>query len=698
MARISEKTKRIGIIVIAALMVEAISVIQYRQLRQMVDKDMQTRARIVTNSISRNVRYNLELTEATMRENMWDIRRSLSNPDCTYNAIERLIDDNPNVVGGFLAFIPDYFPSEGYYFEPYVHKRGDKYIKEQLAGADHDYTQHPAYLEALNSKSSLWSAPYLFEGDTMMRLITFSSPVTDNSGNTVAVCGLDMDISRLGDLINVNQHYASSFCMVLTKDGKLVATPSNTPEEEVAAVMDYLGGGNPKLKREIAHVAYSDMKDAPYWRVVQVYYRNEIYKPLKKLRLSQMILVLAGLLILFFMIERFARGENKLHAASVEQARIGRELSIANNIQKSMLPKTFPPGVFGSLTPAREVGGDLYDAFIRDNKLFFCIGDVSGKGVPSAMVMSITHVLFRMLAEKIDSPSRIMEILNKQGCKDNDSNMFVTFFVGMMDLSTGKMVYCNAGHDKPLLLNNLAMTLEAKPNFPLGIFPDTGYEEQQCTIEPGTTLFLYTDGLTEAKNPQREQFGRKRVVEALERFRSEGLTPRQMLTAISGAVEQFCEGAPQSDDLTMLFVDYDGPNPVLSDSLTICNDVKEVTRLGEFLKGFISQLAVDKKTAANMRLAVEETVVNCISYAYPDSESGEIAVEATADGRKASFRVVDSGLPFDPTLVKDADTSLDVESKPIGGLGILLARKTMDSIEYRRTDNKNELTLTKNIT
>ena len=413
---------------------------------------------------------------------------------------------------------------------------------------------------------------------------------------------------------------------------------------------------------------------------------------------KQIGLILLGLAILFFMIERFAHNEKELREATEKQARIDGELAVARNIQQEMLPKTFPAGISGHLEPALEVGGDLYDFYRRDGKLFFCIGDVSGKGVPAAMLMSVLHSLFRLISGKEESPSKILKALNRQLCEGNESNMFVTFFVGCLDLYTGKLRYSNAGHDKPFLLpGSGASLLPAKANMPLGVFTDTEFEEQSLTIEPGSGIFLYTDGLTEAKNARRQAFGRERVQEVLNSCIKEGCTSAEStVAAVSESAHAFEAGAPQADDLTILLIKYE-PGELLRESITLINDKDEAEKLGPFLKDFLSKLELDRKTAGGLRLALEEAVVNVINYAYPEGETGNVTVYAESDRSEVRFTVVDSGMPFDPTAVLSADTTLDAQNRPIGGLGIHLVRKLTDSVSYSRKDGKNVLILTKSI-
>jgi len=435
----------------------------------------------------------------------------------------------------------------------------------------------------------------------------------------------------------------------------------------------------------------------PYWKLVQVYSAKELFAKMHQQRRQQFILVLLCLAVLAFVIDRYTRNENKLLITSAEKARMSGELDVARKIQQEMLPKSFPSFVYGSLEPALEVGGDIFDFYTRDGKLFFCIGDVSGKGVPSAMLMSVAHSLFRILSQKIDSPSKVLEYMNKELSRGNESNMFMTFFVGCLDLYSGELLFSNAGHDKPYVVTQDITLLPSKANLPLAVFPNTQYEEQACTLAPGTLLLLYTDGLTEAKNTERQAFGRPRIQAVLERFLiGDDQSLCKLVSTLSEEAHAFAGAAPQSDDLTMLALRFDTSGNS-RDQITLVNQESEVTRLGSFIKAFLGPLEMDQRVSAGLRLAVEEAVVNVINYAYPAGEEGEVLIEADTNGHEVRFTITDSGYPFDPTTVLEPDTTLDAQNRPIGGLGILLSRKLMDSISYNRKDGKNVLSLTKNI-
>ena len=696
---IKSSISRVGIIVIAAVMVEVISIIQYQRLCGIMEGEMSSRSHVVVAALADRIQFALDRTEITMQENLWDVTRSLDNPDSVFSALVRLVDDNPDVVGGCLAFSPYHYPSKGRLFEPYVSKDKDGTIQVcQMAGDGHDYTRNANYRRVLEQKEPSWTDPFFNEPDSLAYAI-YSYPILDTRGEVVAICGLQLELSWLGNLLNTRQPFASTFSFLLTPEGDFVTGPpdSRTPREEVELAVAIANGVMPASEYPNLLMRKTALRKDPHWQVVQVYKADEVFARMHHMRRQQMVLILLGLAILAFMIDLYARNEKKLRKASEEQARIGSELSVARRIQEEMLPKSFPAHIYGSLEPAREVGGDLYDFYQRDGKLFFCIGDVSGKGVPSAMLMSVIHSLFRVLSQKTEDPSRILKVLNQELCRGNDSNMFVTFFAGCLDLYTGKLHYANAGHDKPYLLGDAPTQLAAKSNLPLGVFPDTEFEPQECTLSPGAMLFLYTDGLTEAKNSRREAFGRSRVQQVLtDCLANSRMTPESMVHSISDAAHRFAEDAPQSDDLTMLLIRY-LPGELFKNQITLVNERAEVEKLGAFVKDFCSSLELDRKLSAHLRLALEEAVVNVINYAYPKGEKGSIDIYADSNRKEVRFTIVDSGVPFDPTAAISADTTLDAQNRPIGGLGILLTRKLADSVSYCRKGDKNVLTITKSI-
>lgn len=254
----------------------------------------------------------------------------------------------------------------------------------------------------------------------------------------------------------------------------------------------------------------------------------------------------------------------ELQTTTAIKERIESELEIANQIQMGMLPKVFPPfpehdsiDLFAKLTPAKEVGGDLYDFFILDDKLFFTVGDASGKGIPASLLMVVTSSLFRFIASQMSEPDKILENLNNAIAENNEANMFITLFVGVLDLSTGELVYSNAGHNPPVLINEErgAEFINTYPNLALGVFPNIVFKSQRIDLHQGDAIFLYSDGLTEAENSAKDLYSESRLIDILNRIDSHS-SPRMAVDLVEQSVNDFVQGNEQSDDLTMMMITF----------------------------------------------------------------------------------------------------------------------------------------------
>ena len=571
------KGSRLVLILLAALVLELVSIVQYYYTRNLLRQEEARITRVQLTMNSEIILHTLEDAEMTMQENAWNVTRSFACPDSLFGAALRMIGSNPLIAGSCIAVIPDYYPEKGRLFEPYAHKEDGLPVVEQIAGPDHDYTAGPDFARAVREETDFWGDPYEYGEDPVLQLTTYTYPIRDRDGRLAAVCGLDIDLTWLSDTLNANQYYPSSFGFMLTESGRLVASPR--PERVSPETVAYVAAlmADSTAVREVrghyrinciefrdpvsgkrAQVDYKPLPRDPHWVVAQVSYGREVYAPVKRMMWRILLLGLAGLALLVFIIDRFARNGKRLYEADVKQAAIGSELRIARQIQERMLPAPLPDReglvVEGSLTPAKEVGGDLYDYFVRDGKLFFCIGDVSGKGVPAALVMSVVLFLFRSISDREDDPARIVGELNREVCRRNESGLFVTFFLGVLDLSTGVLRYCNAGHDHPVFVRETTEELPAIANMPVGAFDDFAFQSQETTVAPGTVLFLYTDGVTEAKNTLREQFGRQRLTDILS---AGARQPEALAAAVLDRIRSFAGSAEQSDDITMLAIRYE---------------------------------------------------------------------------------------------------------------------------------------------
>ena len=247
----------------------------------------------------------------------------------------------------------------------------------------------------------------------------------------------------------------------------------------------------------------------------------------------------------------------ELKVTTAQKASIESELNVASNIQKSMLPSVFPVreglDMHASMTPAKEVGGDLYVYLLKDDSLYFCVGDVSGKGIPASLFMAQVTRMFRTLANHLTSPSEICSRINDDLSDDeNPTNMFVTMFVGLVDLKTGHLSYCNAGHNPPVIGGgeHHGEFLKMLPNYPIGVFPGLNFQGEEIDSIKGRPLFIYTDGLNEAENCEHVQFGDDRMLHILRDTHFD--SARQVIETMAAQVELHRDGASPNDDLTMM--------------------------------------------------------------------------------------------------------------------------------------------------
>ncbi len=728
------------IIITAALLLELLSASQYYFTRVMVGEQLEKRAESELTMKAILIKSNINSAEDILKNHIWDIRENLYHPDSVYEALGRMIVLSRSVHGGAVAFMPNYYPSKERLFEPYAMKNGDSIVKKQIARPSFDYSNTKFFKKIITTNEALWSKPFMDEQGAQTLVVSYGMSLYDKTNTLAGMAAVDVSLDWLSDTIDSRHIYPSSFVLLLTKDGKPILTPSekrvskNTAMSFINLINDSTvarhesGSGRSKVihfstKDRKGTVFYANMRGEPKWQIAVVCYNDEVYASLMQLRLVFLLLMLLAFGILLYMIYRFARNEKKLQLKTMEEERIAGELRIANDIQQALLPveeeEAFSGfdnvGVEGKLIPAKEVGGDLYNAFIRDGKLFFCIGDVSGKGVPAAIIMAITQTLFRNIATRENNPAHIMTQLNEAACRNNKTNVFVTMFIGVLDLPTGHLRYCNAGHEIPIFIRHSASGAEqgsghkeaphqyqtsfmdAKPNLPIGLFSDFSYEMQKTVMSPGSALFLYTDGLTEARNKQGKLLGSERLLQMI--AQNETTVALQLVEMVTRQVEKFTVDAEQSDDLTLLAISYTPKEEqyVLDEQLTLHNDVKEVEELSSFIKEMAEKLNIAKTLAFNLRLALEEAVVNVMEYAYPAGTAGDVNIRVTFNGRRLNFIISDTGVSFNPTEASTANTSLSAEERPVGGLGIFLVRELMDTINYERIDGKNVLTLSKNI-
>ena len=387
----------------------------------------------------------------------------------------------------------------------------------------------------------------------------------------------------------------------------------------------------------------------------------------------------------------------------IEEAasRIDKELALARDIQTSSLPSVFPPfpkikkyDLFATMTTAKEVGGDFYDFYmVGDNKIAFLIADVSGKGIPAAMFMMQAKTLIKSLAEEELAVDEILTEANKKLCENNEAEMFVTVWMGILDTDTGRVNFASAGHNPPLLYryNEGFEYYRSKPGFVLAGLPTVKYKAYFLTLNPGDRLFLYTDGVTEATDKENNLYGEDRLKEYLNSHAND--ENHKLLHGIKEDIDIFTKGREQFDDITMLVLDAKASKKEIMK--TFKAEKEEFENVTSFVSGILENAGCDAKLLMNMELAVEEIFVNIASYAYTDGGTVDVAVDV--DNNNAIIKFIDSGVEFNPLAKDDPDITLSASERKIGGLGIFMVKKLVDDIAYEYKNGKNILSITKKI-
>ena len=551
------------IMTVVLVMMAVIAGVVYFTVREYMLDEAKQRYQNVLLENRQELRRMLSDVYVAAENNVHDIERDLSDPDKLFAHVERIVRNNPSIICCGLLFEPDYFPQKGKFFVPYATRGSDDQIRvTRIDSIYQSYIDEDWYQQRMNNDSADWTEAY-FENlqhtnNKEQRLLTtYAIPLHDGKAqHPVALLCCDLSLEWLRTKMKEN-------VIVIDGQGTYISHPDKERMlSDTLAVKDIIKGNKGSAMVTIdgvkswfyyRHVKHTD------WTMAIVVPEDVILSNARGLNLIILLAMIIGLVAIYL----FCRHQIKEIAdpISVQKAAVERELQIAHDIQMAMLPKMFPPfpdrydiDIFGELTPAKAVGGDLYDFFIRDEKLFFCIGDVSGKGVPASLVMAVTRALFRNIVthitDPIANPNHIVDSMNTSICDGNDSSMFVTLFVGVLDLQTGHLRYCNAGHDKPYIDG---MQIQCDSNIPVGVMPDWNFTEQETDMAPGSMIYLYTDGLTEAENARHEQFGGQRIADIAASYKE---SPQELIKKMSGAVRQFVGETEQSDDLTMFAIKY----------------------------------------------------------------------------------------------------------------------------------------------
>ena len=390
-----------------------------------------------------------------------------------------------------------------------------------------------------------------------------------------------------------------------------------------------------------------------------------------------------------------------------QKDRMEDELNIGHDIQMSMLPLVFPPypdrnefSINALLEPAREVGGDFYDFFfIGKDELCLVIGDVSGKGVPGALFMAVTRTMIKSSALGDRSPASIVTRVNEELSADNPQCMFVTLFLGIVNVKTGKFRFTNAGHNPPYLIQDGGelVCLDHRDGPIIGALGGIAYKENELSFSRNDTLLLFTDGVTEAMNPAGDLYLENRLEEFLNRHHT--LPTDNLVTEVLAAVEEFAADAEQADDITLLAFSLDiEPLEIVHHRLELeaQTDLSEISRVNQELAVFAAKHSLGETAVQKVSIALDDLLNNIISYGFDDDEDHTIQIMFDYAEGRLDITVRDDGVPFNPFDQAQPDTALSVKERKIGGLGVLLVKELMSDVNYQRQQDSNVVTLTLN--
>ena len=471
-----------------------------------------------------------------------------------YSMLKSILERFPDLYCCYVAFKPECAPEKGKRFVPTAFREPDSSIVAYDYGDKVDYLKREWYIGALQSDDEgYWSQPYN-DGVHEDLIFTHSRKVYDDDGKLVGVAGADYTMVWTERMLKEIKPYEDAVCKLYSNKGTLIAESENADMNGMIVMEKMLSPTNMRLEIGVP--------------------RSHVFKAVRGISLLTLAVLLMGILIAGWLIRRMWRDQENYARVETAKKLMEKELQIASNIQKGIL-RSRTQEVHSStaanaeskkeaevqavLVPMHEVGGDLYDYYRKGEDLFFIIGDVSGKGVPAAMFMSATVNLFRSAVLRLQSPKAIMEEVNGVLSEHNPNLMFVTAIIGRLHTPTGELWLCNAGHLPPLVdeqsddgvrcLKEIAVV----PNLPLGFEGKYKFVEQSMMLGEGDILVLYTDGITEARNKEKEMLGMERWKEIVGGEKMPANTPKS-IDSLLAEVEAFIGEAEPVDDITLLTI------------------------------------------------------------------------------------------------------------------------------------------------
>lgn len=523
-------------------------------------------------------------TAAGIRKVNLDTSVALPSEEAFFRFLEQLLDTNPLICGVAIGFEDGLHEPQGEYgFATYVTNVSGKNERLRL-GAIHDYKQKLWYKGPHDKGGPVWSAPFR-ETSQGKVVCCYSYPIFNLQGRIIGAIALDIDTAPIQNDCKTVTPYPNAIVNIVDRDFNFVSHPDTTRLlDKVKPGIDFAQSEfsdsirDKMLRMERGHYKiYQDTENEAMfyfrpikrtgWTITITCPTEDVYGQVSRMKrittYISIVSILLMVLCLLFLLRRIKH-------ATVAKAGMEHELSVASDIQMGMIPKIYPAfpstpeiDIYGFVKPAKTVGGDLYDYFVHEGKVYFCIGDVSGKGVPASLLMMVVISLFRNLARNFSDPAVIMKSLNESIASNNPLMMFCTLFIGILDLKSGHVAYCNGGHNYPIFCRATEKGYDVQymhptRNVPIGVFKSAKYEAGELQMATGDALFLYTDGVNEAENPRHVQFGEEASLDILRDEMKNHHACSEILSTMLSHILAHTAGAEQSDDITMLHLIYNG--------------------------------------------------------------------------------------------------------------------------------------------
>lgn len=613
------------------------------------------------------------------------VKKCLKHPDELYDKTSELLNRYPNFYSCYVTFPPYYYPEEGKWFGLTSYRTKDSIISRPFGNAEHDYFEREWYKGAVQSTEGYWSTPYR-DDDFDEPIYTYSKVMRDEEGKLICVIGIDFSLNWIHNLLEHFKPFEEAVFMLYGSNGTLLAMSNGAPAD---------GFGN-------SWIITSKTLQPINIKMVTAVPKRHIIQSLSLGTLLPFGVFVLGIFVVGLLIRRMTRDERDNARLETEKEVMTHELEIAHDIQMGILKdenekkKAQANGdieLNTLLVPMREVGGDFYDFHREGDELWFIIGDVSGKGVPAAIFMSAAVNLFRAAGVRAASPKEIMEEMNAILSENNPSLTFVTAFIGRLHIPTGELLFCNAGHCAPLIKHKLSAVnqhsavrsqpsevkcLQMESNIPLGYDGRYCFVEQGCMLGEGDTLVLYTDGVTEARNSEREMLGLKRWSDIVAKNED-----------LPNAIKHFIGQAEPTDDITLMTICKESPVLPMTINVPCREDQWPVLR--NAIHSFGLCIGMERKALKKYEVAAEEAIVNILHY----SQANDIEIVLSSQDSAFTIQLMDDGLPFDPT--EHTPNNKTIDERQIGGMGIHLIRQIVDEMHYERKEGKNILGLVKKI-